>query len=185
MEEKYGWRMGPGSVKRLNELLYEPPTEEVLLRGVRLFTVEGGMLQGYTRVVWQTAEMKAACLRGSVKVPAAIHLRRGECSCGIYLVKDQFPWDYHNTREVTVIAQAHMWGYVLELEHGYRAENVRLEAMWLIPPRGGVPVGGLAHDLSVKYGVPVEVIKDKSLLNVNNGLVSVKPSLKFEGQRWT
>lgn len=144
--------------------LGEPEDFEGEFKGWRSYTIHmadrGKILLVGVRQAWESGELVAECgspehwvADGGTPAHCVSHLWAGRCSCGIYMMK---ALDRHSVIEAladwkTVLAQCSASGVVVEHEHGFRAERVRIDRLFVDDTCDPV----LLDSLRTRYGCPV------------------------------
>jgi hypothetical protein len=133
-----------------------------MIIGYRRFRLQGDRksprLSGVYEV-WSTRDEQAHCrahdrfttYADDLKTVCVAHLMLGQCSCGIYVLKqpDIVP-DY---KDYPVLAEVTAWGQYIEFERGWRVQFCRLEGLWINRRNYSLE---LAEELSEVYGgIPV------------------------------
>lgn len=149
--------------------------DESIFIGWRIYGLRwraNGLALHGTIIPWDRPTLSARCEQ--YKQPALSpqekcrnHLLMGKCSCGIYArdtLQDNEYWD-PRSRAVQIITRCVAWGAVYKASYGWRAENVRIEQMWLGEPPGNdfIAICGSKTDrnLSWEYGFPSDDTCDK------------------------
>jgi hypothetical protein len=118
----------------------------------------------YHRAQWPLRKpLEAVCnrlhlpFRGRHEAPAM------RCRCGIYaalpdVARDYFPHDSLRPTTPAIVGRVHLWGSVVECEHGWRGSRAYPERLF-VPTLGRDPdtIARIARGLK-GYGVPVDVL---------------------------
>jgi len=130
------------------------------------------ILYGATGYGWPGREVIAECApmrdkhmlgHNTRQNLAAIHLKAGECKCGIYITRDRNALGagvVSQEHEFTVIAAITGWGAFVEYELGWRTQFARLEALFVA--KNTVPTvkkPEVENDLFLRYGIPVSFVQ--------------------------
>lgn len=199
-ERRYGWKMDKADVQWLRNELIEPEAEVELVRGYRgyKYTPGQGYLTGSQNISWDSPSLMAKCgTHSSMDTDgrdAARHLRRGTCTCGIYAYKGLPDISYLQLgrgNQISVLAQVVMYGYLIELERGYRSQYARIERLFIFSDstyqdgrnsgqtskKNLAILSTVATELSTYYGVPVEVMRGPQMYQFTEEGVVVRPSI--------
>lgn len=138
--------------------LGEPEEFQGEFKGWRTFTVGFEdhaklRLHGSAGVMWESGELEAYCRANGYDDPAIeAHLSKGTCTCGIYMTKalDRGHIVVALQQWQTVIAQCSASGLVVEHEHGFRAQRVRIDRLFVDDTNPE-----LLESLRKTYGCPV------------------------------
>ena len=99
-------------------------------------------LEGSFNTEWVSTQLTAECksywgqseLDSERRADAELHLRTGDCLCGIYVrptIADfTSPLDWSS--DPSVLAQVVTWGWTIPAQRGWRAQHCRIEALWLV-----------------------------------------------------
>lgn len=157
--------------------------------GYRVWAVVDNRLQGATGHVWDTPELDAECGRSRANrdLPHTDH----HCSsfghgCGIYAAKD--PGRLEEGNSTWVLGVVHLFGKVVEHEHGYRAARARVVAV--AAQAEGRLLATCQPDLVAElYADPIATIErsGSQIEKVLHGaaLLEVVQDLEKEMKRWT
>lgn len=117
---------------------------------------------GYQEVFWPIKKpMKAMCwkLGPYPNDPARIDIRPHDapeysCECGMWAFKTKHALldalESHQYGPLPVLGLVHLWGRVIETDHGFRAEKAYPKELWIVN-RGMESLGRI-------YGVPVRTL---------------------------
>lgn len=162
-----------------------------MLRGYRIYHIVGGTnphLTGMFQWPWMNNEMQAECLRDEPVGYAAMaeyesnavrqqeahdHLMSDQCHCGIYAVYDHNHYLENDPAYIPIWAAVIGWGAAVKAEHGWRAQFVKIEHLWLLPKCRFCPIEELSPFVWFHYPLPEmmaqKVCKGEILFNTLHG----------------
>lgn len=89
------------------------------------------------------------------------------CNCGIHLgLGIDHAWPYVNLEALSAVSRVYGWGRVVANEAGYRVQYAYPETVCIIGRPNNAELGWLADRVRLRYGVPVEVVSRKAMLDM-------------------